>query len=224
MRKNAMRIRILLADDHTIMQAGLRSLLEKEPDIEVVAEAQDGRTAVRLAKDLAPDIVIMDISMRGLNGIDATKQIMAETKGVKVIALSMHRDEQFVAGMLSAGAAGYLLKDCAAEELSYAIRAVLSNQTYLSPAVAAIVTKEYVRTLTLSQDEKPALSVLSAREREVLQLLSEGRPSRLIADALHLSVRTVETHRRQIMEKLGLHTVAELTKYAIRQGITSLES
>jgi DNA-binding NarL/FixJ family response regulator len=219
-----MSIRILLADDHTIMQAGLRSLLEKEPGLEVVAEAQDGRTAVRLAKELAPDIVIMDISMRGLNGIDATRQIIAETKGVKVIALSMHRDEQFVAGMLSAGAAGYLLKDSAAEELSYAIRAVLSDQTYLSPAVAAIVTKEYVRTLTLSKDQKAAPLLLTGREREVLQLLSEGRPSRSIADALHLSVRTVETHRRQIMEKLGLHTVAELTKYAIRQGITSLES
>jgi len=217
-----MSIRILLADDHTIMQAGLRSLLDKEPGLEIVAEAQDGRTAVRFAKELTPDLVIMDISMRGLNGIDATRQIMAETKGIKVIALSMHRDEQFVAGMLSAGASGYLLKDCAAEELSYAVKAVMSNQTYLSPGVAAIVTKEYVRTL--SENEITNSAALTNREREVLQLLAEGTSSKAIAAALHLSVRTVETHRRQIMDKLDIHTVAELTKYAIRQGITSLDA
>lgn len=217
-----MSIKILLADDHTIMQAGLRSLLDKEPDLEVVAEAQDGRAAVRLAKEFTPDLVIMDISMRGLNGIDATRQIIAETEGIKVIALSMHRDEQFVAGMLSAGASGYLLKDCAAEELSYAVKAVMSNQTYLSPGVAAIVAKEYVRTL--SDDEMVNTLALTNREREVLQLLAEGKPSREIADALHLSVRTIETHRRQIMDKLDIHTVAELTKYAIRHGITSLDT
>jgi DNA-binding NarL/FixJ family response regulator len=163
----------------------------------------------------------MDISMHGLNGIDATRQIMTELNGVKVIALSMHRDEQFVAGMLRAGASGYLLKDCAAEELSYAVRAVKANQTYLSPGVAAIVTKEYVRNLTKGKKHTP--SVLTSREREVLQLLSEGKLSKEIAESLHLSVRTIETHRRQIMDKLGIHTVAELTKYAIRQGITSLD-
>jgi DNA-binding NarL/FixJ family response regulator len=216
-----MSIRILLADDHTIMQAGLRSLLEKEPDIKVVAEVQDGRSAVQMTKKLTPDVVIMDISMNGLNGIDATRQIMAEVKGVKIIALSMHRDEQFVAGMLGAGASGYLLKDCAAEELTYAVRAVMANQTYLSPGVAAIVTKEYVRKT--SEGQKERLLALTEREREVLQLLTEGSSSKYIAKTLHLSVRTIETHRRQIMQKLNIHSIAELTKYAIRQGITSLD-
>jgi two-component system, NarL family, response regulator NreC len=216
-----MSIRILLADDHTIMQAGLRSLLEKEPDMEVVAQVRDGRSAVQMTKKLAPDVVIMDISMNGLNGIDATRQIMAEVDGVKIIALSMHRDEQFVAGMLGAGASGYLLKDCAADELTYAIRAVIADHTYLSPGVASIVTKEYIRKITINR--KDSLLVLTEREREVLQLLSEGKPSKDIAKSLHLSVRTVETHRRQIMQKLDIHSVAELTKYAIKQGITSLD-
>ncbi len=216
-----MSIRILLADDHTIMQAGLRSLLEKEADMEVMAEAQDGRRAVELTDEFVPDVVIMDISMRDLNGIDATRQITARHPQVKVIALSMHRDEQFVAGMLAAGASGYLLKDCAAEELCYAVRAVVAGRTYLSPSVAAIVAEEYVRTMM--EREEATDSVLTAREREVLQLLSEGIPSKEIATALDLSVRTVETHRKQIMDKLNIHSVAELTKYAIRKGITSLE-
>jgi len=216
-----MSIRILLADDHTIMQEGLRTLLEKESDMEIVAEAQDGRTAVQLARELAPDLVIMDISMRFLNGIDATCQIMEDLPTVKVIALSMHRDEQFVAGMLEAGACGYLLKDCAAEELIYAVRAVFADQTYLSPGVAAIVAKGYIQTVSKRQASNP--SILTTREREVLQLLSEGMPSKKIALTLNVSVRTVETYRRQIMEKLDIHSVSELTKYAIRKGITSLE-
>jgi DNA-binding NarL/FixJ family response regulator len=214
-------IRILLADDHTIMQEGLRTLLEKESDMEIVAEAQDGRAAVQLAREMTPDVIIMDISMRRLNGIDATRQIMDEIPTVKVIALSMHRDEQFVAGMLDAGASGYLLKDCAAEELTYAVRAVCKDQTYLSPGVAAIVAKGYVQTLSKRDPADP--SILTSREREVLQLLSEGMQSKEIASTLNVSVRTVETHRRQIMDKLDIHSVSELTKYAIRQGITSLE-
>ena len=217
-----MSIKILLADDHTIMQAGLRSLLEKEPDMEVMAEAQDGRRAVELTNKLIPDVVIMDISMRDLNGIDATRQITARHSQVKVIALSMHRDEQFVAGMLNAGASGYLLKDCAAEELTYAVRAVCKNQTYLSPGVAAIVAKGFIRNLTKQDPADP--SSLTSREREVLQLLSEGMQSKEIATTLNISVRTIETHRRQIMDKLDIHSISELTKYAIRQGITSLDA
>jgi DNA-binding NarL/FixJ family response regulator len=214
-------IRILLADDHIIMQEGLRTLLEKEPDMEIVAEAQDGRTAVQLAKEFIPDVIIMDISMRGLNGIDATRQIIDEMPMVKVIALSMHRDEQFVAGMLNAGASGYLLKDCASEELTYAVRTVCKDQTYLSPGVASIVAKGYVQTISKRDPADP--SILTSREREVLQLLSEGMQSKEIASILNLSVRTVETHRRQIMDKLDIRSISELTKYAIRQGITSVE-
>ena len=216
-----MSIRILLADDHIIMQEGLRTLLEKEPDMEIVAEAQDGRTAVQLAKKFIPDVIIMDISMRGLNGIDATRQIVNEMPMVKVIALSMHRDEQFVAGMLNAGASGYLLKDCASEELTYAVRTVRKNQTYLSPGVASIVAKGYARTISERDPSDP--SILTSREREVLQLLSEGMQSKEIASILNVSVRTVETHRRQIMDKLDIRSISELTKYAIRQGITSVE-
>ena len=216
-----MSIKILLADDHIIMQEGLRTLLEREPDMEIIAEAQDGRTTVLLAKELTPDVIIMDISMRGLNGIDATRQIVDIIPGVKVIALSMHRDEQFVAGMLNAGASGYLLKDCAAEELTYAVRAVCKNQTYLSPGVAAIVAKGFIRNLSKQDPADP--SSLTSREREVLQLLSEGMQSKEIATTLNISVRTIETHRRQIMDKLDIHSISELTKYAIRQGITSLD-
>jgi DNA-binding NarL/FixJ family response regulator len=203
------------------MQEGLRTLLEKESDMEIVAEAQDGRAAVQLTRELAPDVVIMDISMRHLNGIDATRQILAEMPMVKVIALSMHRDEQFVSGMLDAGASGYLLKDCAAEELTYAVRAISKDQTYLSPGIASIVAKGYVKTISKHDAADP--SILTTREREVLQLLSEGMPSKEIASTLNVSVRTVEAHRRQIMEKLDIHSVSELTKYAIRMGITSLE-
>ena len=216
-----MSIKILLADDHIIMQEGLRTLLEREPDMEIIAEAQDGRTTVLLAKKLTPDVIIMDISMRGLNGIDATRQIVDIIPGVKVIALSMHRDEQFVAGMLNAGASGYLLKDCAAEELTYAVRAVCKNQTYLSPGVAAIVAKGFIRNFSKQDPADP--SSLTSREREVLQLLSEGMQSKEIATTLNISVRTIETHRRQIMDKLDIHSISELTKYAIRQGITSLD-
>ncbi|MGB8990876.1 MAG: response regulator transcription factor [Desulfobaccales bacterium] len=214
-------IRIILADDHQIVRQGLRILLEAEPDMEVVAEADNGRKVLRMAQELTPDIIIMDLSMPELNGIEATRQILAEVPGIRIIALSMHSDSLFVLNMIRAGASGYLLKDCALEELVKAIRAVVNNKTYLSPGVSDIVIRDFVtgwQTTTSS-----AFSVLSAREREVLQLMAEGKTTNQIADGLCVSVKTVEAHRKQVMNKLGIHSVAELTKYAIRQGLTSLE-
>ncbi len=216
-----MSIKVILADDHKIMREGLRSLLEKEPDIEVVAEAENGRTAVQQVQELSPDIVIMDVSMQDLNGIEATRQIIARYPDVKVLALSMHSDKTYVAGILSAGASGYLLKDSAFDELAEALRVVISGQFYLSSRVAGIVTKDYVRQLSAASDSS-ARSILTAREREVLQLLAEGKSKKQVALQLNMSVKTVETHRQKIMEKLDIYSIAELTKYAIREGLTSL--
>ncbi len=215
-----MSIKVILADDHKIMREGLRSLLEKEPDIEVVAEAENGRTAVQQVQELSPDIVIMDVSMQDLNGIEATRQIIARYPDVKVLALSMHSDKTYVAGILSAGASGYLLKDSAFDELAEAIRVVISGQFYLSSRVAASVTKDYVRHLSGTSDPSTH-SNLTAREREVLQLLAEGKSKKQVALQLNMSVKTVETHRQKIMEKLDIYSIAELTKYAIREGLTS---
>jgi DNA-binding NarL/FixJ family response regulator len=164
----------------------------------------------------------MDVSMPDLNGIEATRQIVAEVPKVKVLALSMHSDSQFVSEMLTAGVSGYLLKDCAFEELTRAIYAVYKNQSYLSPSIAHMVIKDYVQQQ--STDEASASSILTAKEREVLQLIAEGRTTKQIASSLHVSVKTIETHRKKIMEKLNIHSVAELTKFAIRQGLTSLET
>ena len=216
-----MNTKILLADDHKIIRDGLRALLEKEPDMEVVGEAQDGITTVRLAKKFLPNIVIMDIGMPDMNGIDATRQIISETQGVKVIALSMHSDRRFVLQMLKAGASGYLLKDSAFEELASAIKTVMAGQPYLSPKITDVVIKEYI--VSLPKNEESVFTKITTREREVLQLLAEGKATKQIAAFLNVSVKTIETHRQQIMEKLDIHSVAELTKYAIREGLTSLE-
>jgi DNA-binding NarL/FixJ family response regulator len=217
-----MPTRVLLADDHRIIREGLRSLLQKQSDMEVVEEAQDGITAVRLTEKLHPDIVIMDIGMPDLNGIEAARQIIARVKGVKVIALSMHSDKRFVLEMLKAGASGYLLKDCAFEELINAIRTVSAGQIYLSHRVTGVVVDEYLHNRPTR--DGTAYNLLSAREREVLQLLAEGNSTKSIASSLNVSIKTVETHRQQIMEKLNLHSVAELTKYAVKEGLTSLDS
>jgi len=217
-----MSIRILLADDHKITRQGLRSLLEKQQDMEVVAEAEDGRTAVRLAGELSPNVVIMDVTMPDLNGVEATRQIVSQSPDVKIIALSMHSDTLFVTEMLRSGASGYLLKDCAFEELARAIHAVVADKTYLSPSVSGVVVDDYLHRL--SKADFSDSQVLTDREREVLQLLAEGKSTKQIALKLHISVKTVETHRRQMMNKLDIHTVAELTKYAIRKGLTSLET
>ncbi len=215
-----MSIRILLADDHKIIREGLRTLLEKEQGMEVVAEAENGRMTVKLAMKLSPQIIIMDVTMPDLNGIEATRQIISDLPGAKVIALSMHSDRRFVTRMLEAGASGYLLKDCAFDELISAIRAVSTNQTYLSPAIASIIVEDYRGYL--SKKSSSVSSPLTAREHEVLQLLAEGKSTKQIASCLHVSGKTVETYRRQIMEKLNIYNIAELTKYAIREGLTSL--
>lgn len=217
-----MIVKIILVDDHQIVRQGLRTLLAEEPDMEVVAEADNGRKLLRLVQDLSPQVIIMDISMPDLNGIEATRQVLAEHPGIKVIALSMHSDSLFVLNMLKAGASGYLLKDCAMEELVKAIRTVANNQTYLSPGVSDIVIRDFVSGW--SDPGSTAFSILTTREREVLQMMAEGKSTHQIADGLCVSIKTVEAHRKQVMNKLGIHSVAELTKYAIRQGLTSLEA
>jgi len=213
--------RIVLADDHQIMREGLRSLVNKESDMEVLAEAEDGRSAVKLARKLQPDVIVMDIAMPNLNGVEATRQVLKDVPKVKVVALSMHADKHYVARMLEAGASGYLLKDCAFEELVTAIRTVVADRIYLSPGIADVVV-EYMRQLPKVQ--APTAVELTSREREVLQLMAEGKSTKEIAYELKVSVKTIETHRRNIMEKLEVYSVAELTKYAIREGITSLET
>ena len=218
-----MAVKILLAADHKIVRDGLRSLIEKHPDMQVVGEACDGRATVNLVKELRPNIVIIDIGMPDLNGIEATRQIGSNNPNTKVIALSMHSDKRFVMKMLEAGACGYLLKDSAFDELSRAIETVVAGKIYLSPAVAGVVVEGVVRGTTSNGTAKTPIE-LTAREREVLQLLAEGRSTKQIANNLNVSVKTVETHRRQVMEKLDIHSVAELTKYAVREGLTTLET
>jgi len=203
------------------MREGLRTLIEKQPDMEVVAEAENGRMAVQLARKLFPEVVVMDIGMPDLNGIEATRQILANNPKVKVIALSMHSAKRFVIEMLKSGSSGYLLKDCAFEELALAIRTVIANQIYVSPSINDMMIKDYVHNL--SKTEFSVASILTPREREVLQLLAEGKTTKQIAVSLNVSVKTIETYRQQIMHKLNLHSVADLTRYAIREGITPLE-
>jgi len=214
--------RIVLADDHKIVRDGLCALLATRRDTEVVAEAEDGRDAVDLACELAPDGIIMDVAMPRLNGIEATRKIKAESPQTKIIGLSMHHDARFIGRMLEAGASGYLLKDCAFEELDEAIRTVLVGRTYLSSGITDVVVNDYVRRLT-ETDEAPA-AALTPKEREVLQLLVEGASTKEAAAQLHVSVKTIETHRQHMMNKLELHSMAELTKYAVREGITPLET
>ncbi|HUV65694.1 MAG TPA: response regulator transcription factor [Sedimentisphaerales bacterium] len=217
-----MKVKVLLVDDHAIIREGLRSLLEKQPDLEVVADADDGRRAIELVRELSPDVVIMDVTMPRLGGIEATRQITGDFPAVKVIALSIHSRRRFVADMLSAGAAGYILKECLFDELVQAIHAVSEGGRYLSPRITDVVVDDYVKRLS-SGDESPLRS-LTGREREVLQLVAEGKSTKQIALELHVSNKTIEANRRQIMEKLDMHSVAELTKYAVREGLTSLEA
>jgi DNA-binding NarL/FixJ family response regulator len=214
---SAARVGVLVVDDHAMFRQGLVALLERADHISVVGEAADGREAVKRAIELKPDVVLMNVTMPGLNGIDATRQITHECKGSRVLALSSRRDRRTVESMLSVGASGYVLKDCSFDELIGALRAVAEGRSYLSATVADALVKGFVEGR--GHDQGP----LSAREREVLQLISEGFPTGEIAQQLHISTKTVDTHRRQIMGKLGARSIAELTKYAIREGLTSLE-
>lgn len=216
-----MSIKVLVADDHTMVREGLRSLLNAKPDIEVVAEADNGRRALELVHEVMPDVVIMDVTMPDVNGIETTHQLSAEFPDVKVIALSMHADHRLVAGMLDAGASGYLLKDCAFEELENAIRTVVANQTYLSPKITRDIIEYHVRKSPLTQSS--AFSVLTAKERQILQLLAEGKNTKQMAACFNISIKTVEAHRKNIMKKLNIHTISGLTKYAVREGLTNIE-
>jgi two-component system, NarL family, response regulator NreC len=214
-------MKILLADDHKMLREGLRMLIEKLGQMTIAGEAENGVSAVRMARDLKPDLILMDITMPDLNGIEATRRIMTEAPGVKVIALSMHADKRFVRHMFAAGAAGYVLKISAFEEVAAAIRTVAAGRIYISPKIRDQVLADYVKQLTRSSATLE--SPLSSREREVLQMLAEGKSSRAIAECLHISVTTVDTHRKHIMDKLEFRSIAELTKYAIREGLTPLD-
>jgi len=216
-----MSIRILIADDNQIMRQGLRSLLEKETDMEVVAEVASGLRALTLARELQPQVIITEVTIPDLNGFEVTRQILSEFPDMKIIALSMHDDRRFVVNMFKAGAQGYLLKDCAFEELAQAIRLVMTDNTYLSPKIAHILVNDFVRRLP--DPMQTPFSILTDREREVLQMIAEGNSTKQIAELLHISNKTVETHRQQVMHKLRTKSIASLTKYAIREGLTSLE-
>lgn len=212
-----MTIRALLVDDHSMLREGLRAILDRESEVEVVGESADGLAAIEAALQHRPDVVIMDIGMRRMNGIEATREIRARLPGCRVIALSVHSDRRYLDRMFEAGAQGYVLKEAASHELVEAIRTVAGGHSYVSPSVSRDSLSQ------LSPSARDAYQRLAPREREVLKLLAEGDTSRGIATLLSISPRTVETHRRNIMRKLGLHSVAELTKYAIREGLTSVE-
>jgi len=215
-----MSLRVLIADDHTIVREGLRSLLEKEPDLVVVAEAANGSTALLLAREHHPDVILMDISMPDINGIDATRMIRAEQSDARILALSMETDRRFVVEVLKAGATGYLLKDCAFAELATAVRAVARDETYLPPKIIELVIKDYLQRVPDNAANDNGR--LTTRERELLQFISAGKNTKEIAFALQVSVKTVENQRQSIMKKLNLYSIAELTKYAVREGLSSL--
>jgi DNA-binding NarL/FixJ family response regulator len=208
--------RVLLADDHSLVRAGIRALLNEIPGLQVVAEAADGREALDLARIHRPNLVLMDISMRGLNGIEATSQLRRDLPDVRVIILSMHASEEYVTQALRAGASGYMLKDSATQELALAIAAVMRGEAYLSPSISKQLVERYVQGGGV--DTGP-LDVLTSRQREILQLIAEGRSTKEIAHLLHLSVKTVESHRSQLMERLEIHDIPGLVRYALRVGL-----
>ena len=216
-----MSIRIILADDHTVLRHGLVKSFQNEKDMEVIAQAKDGYSTVELVKQLYPDVVIMDIGMPDLNGIEATRQITKAFPQTKVVALSMHSGRNFIIEMFKAGASGYLLKDCEFDELVNAVRLVVAGKTYISPSISDVVVENYVRNFPEKKDS--AFSVLTKREREVLQLLTEGKTTKQIAKRLHISAKTVEVHRLNMMSKLKIDSIAQLTKYAIQEGLTQPE-
>ena len=210
------KIRVLVADDHTLVRAGIRALLQALPDVEVVAEASDGREALHLIRTRVPNVALMDIAMAGLNGLEAAARVVKEHPGVRVIILSMHANEEYVMQALRAGAAGYLLKDAATTELELALHAVARGETYLSPAISKKVIDNYLNRI----ESRPKVSGhLTPRQREILQLIAEGKSAKEIAFLLNVSVKTVETHRAQLMERLDIYDVAGLVRYAMRTGV-----
>ncbi len=211
-------VRVLLADDHTLVRAGLRKLLESIPDVAVVGEAADGLALLALAEQLQPHLVLMDIAMPGLNGLEATARLAKAWPAIRVLILSMHQNEEYVRQALRNGAAAYLLKDCAPLELELALKAVLRGETYLSPAVSKGVVRDYVQRLR--GEEKPGAQ-LTPRQREVLQLIAEGKSTKEIARRLDVSVKTVESHRSQLMKQLDIHEVAGLVRYAMHMGLVT---
>ncbi len=214
-------VKVILADDHALVRAGIRSLLERLPDVEVVAEAGNGREAMALTAEHKPTVVVMDITMPDLNGLDATARIVSEHPGTRVLIFSMHTSEDFVLRALHAGAAGYLLKDAAAADLAAAMQAVLRGETYLSPTITREVLARYRQKL---QDPRAELTKsLTPRMREILQLIAEGRSTKEIAFLLNLSVKTIETHRMHLMARLGIHEVTGLVRYAVRHGLISAD-
>lgn len=214
------KIRVLLADDHRMIRAGLRLVLEQQPDVIVAGEADDGRQAVALAEELKPDVVVMDVGMPNLNGIEAAQQVKQAQPQIAVVMLSMHSDEGYILRALRAGATGYILKDSAEADLVSAVRAVAEGKSFFSPKVSRILLEDYMRKLRKTGAED-SYDLLSAREREILQLVAEGKSSKEIANLLNLSVHTVETHRGNIMQKLNLKGIPELILYAVRKGIVS---
>jgi DNA-binding NarL/FixJ family response regulator len=215
-----MPIRILLADDHTVVRDGLRALLERQPDMTVVAEAADGRDSVRLAEEQSPDVVVMDITMPNMNGIEATRRILAANPRTAVVILSMHQDESYVLRSLKAGAKGYLLKDSLRSDIVDAIRAVSQGRSFLTRKISRIMQEDYVRQME-RRGLEDSYDLLTDREREILQLVAEGKANKEVAGLLNIGLTTVETHRTHILQKLGLHSVPELILYAVRKSIVS---
>ncbi len=216
-----MSIKIILADDHAIVRSGLARLLQQQEGMEIVGQADSGVSAVALTRQLSPDVVIMDIGMPDLNGIEATRQIIKESPRIKVIGLSMHSSKKYIREMFKAGASGYLLKNCSFEELTEALNVVIAGKTYISPSISTAVIGDYISGAV--DDKSSVFAVLTEREREVLQLLAEGKTTKQIAERLHISSKTVEAHRLKIMHKLDIDNIAQLTKYAIQEGLTMPE-
>ncbi len=214
-------LKIMLVDNHRVMREGLRILIDSEKDMKVIAEADNGREALSISTKHRPDIILMDVMMPDMNGIEAARRIHSQFETVRVLALSMYDDRHYVAEMLRAGASGYLLKDCAFMELSRAIRTVAEGKFYLSPSISGMVIDEYIKMLENGGGEE-TISTLTSREREILQLIAEGKSTRDIATSINVSVKTVETHRYHIMQKINVTSIAELTKFAIREGLTSV--
>ncbi len=216
-----MRIRILVADNHGILRQGITALIEKQSDMEVIGEADNGLTAVEMARELRPDVVLMDVSMPVLNGIEATRQIKEELPETKVLALSVHAKREFVLDMVRAGVSGYMVKECVLDDLVRAIKIVMDNQSYLSPQIANIVLEGITKD-SIFDSANRFRETLTSKEKQILQLLTEGHPAKQVAAQLGLSVKTIEANRRQIMEKTDVDNLADLTKYAIRQGLITV--